>query len=199
MARIVVGVSGASGISLAYRVVDVLASLHYDVELVMSRDACCTAVEELGIEYGTPEKFISHLSDEQKKHVTLHRIHDFTATIASGTYRVDGMLIVPCSMATLAAVRIGLSDNLLRRAADIALKERWPLVIVPRESPLSEIHLENMLALTRMGAIIVPPLPAWYMKPQTVGDIEDFIVGRALGALHIDAKLYPEWSGNRDR
>lgn len=195
MARIIVGISGASGIVLAHRAVDVLTALGHDVELIMTRDACCTAVAELGSDFGTPERFVEKLSKEQQGRITLHKIQDFTSTIASGTYPVDGMLIIPCSMSTLAAVRVGLSDNLLRRAADVTLKERRRLVIVPRETPLSEIHLENMLMLTRMGAVIVPPLPAWYLKPQGLRDVEDFIVGRALGAFQIDANLYPKWSG----
>lgn len=196
MARIIVGVSGASGVVLAYRSLTVLAKLQHRVELVMTRDSCATAVEELGLNYSTPERFISDLTKAEQELITVHKIQDFTASIASGTYPVDGMLVIPCSMATLAAIRIGLSDNLLRRAADVTLKEKRPLVIVPRESPFSEIHLENMLALARMGSTIVPPIPAWYMKPQTLCDVENFIVGRALKALGIDANLYPNWPLN---
>lgn len=193
MAEIVVGISGASGIILGYRTVDVLTALGHTVHLVLSKAAFITANEEMGVEFATQERFISTLSPEQQKLLILHKIGDLSASIASGSYRVDGMVIVPCSMATLAAVAMGLSDNLLRRAADVTLKERRRLVIVPRETPLSEIHLDNMLRITRMGGVIVPPVPAWYTKPTTLREVEDFIVGRVLDLLHIDAKLYPRW------
>ena len=99
-------------------------------------------------------------------------------------------------MATLAAIACGLSDNLLRRAADVTLKEKRPLVIVPRESPFSEIHLENMLKLAKCGAAIVPPIPAWYTEPKSIADMENFIVGKALDALKIEHDVYPRWTGS---
>ena len=193
MHRIVVGVSGASGIVLAHKTVDALTKLGHQVDLVISRDAFFTAVEEMGIEYSTMEKFLSHFTEEQRVLIHPHRINDFTAPIASGSFKFYGMVIVPCSMATLAGVAMGLSDNLLRRAADVALKERRPLVIVPRESPFSEIHLENMLKITRMGGVIVPPCPAWYNHPKSLDDVENFIVGRTLDALKIEHSLYKRW------
>jgi 4-hydroxy-3-polyprenylbenzoate decarboxylase len=193
MARIIVGISGASGIVLAYRALDALTSLGHDVELVMTRDACLTVVEEMGGDYGIPEKLVAKLPVEQQGKIAIHKIQDFMSGIASGTYKVDGMLVIPCSMSTLAAIRMGLSDNLLRRAADVTIKERRRLVIVPRESPFSEIHLENMLALSRMGVSIVPPIPAWYNKPTSLEDVENFIVGRALDMLGIEHGLYQRW------
>lgn len=193
MKQIIVGISGASGIILGWRAVDVLTSLGHTVHLVLSRAALVTANEEMGPEYASSEKFLNQLPIDQRQFVKLHKIGDFTAPIASGSYPVDGMLIIPCSMATLAGVALGMGDNLLRRAADVTLKERRRLVIVPREAPLSEIHLDNMLRITRMGAIIMPPVPAWYTKPQSLRDIEDFIVGRSLELMGIDASLYPKW------
>ncbi len=193
MARIIVGVSGASGIVLAHRAVGALTALNHQVELVMTRDACCTAAEEMGLQYSTVEKFVGFFTPEQQRLINIYKVHDFCAPIASGSFPVYGMLIIPCSMATLAATAMGLSDNLLRRAADVTLKERRPLVIVPREAPLSEIHLENMLRITRMGGIIVPPVPGWYNHPKDLADVENFIVGRALDALKIDAQLYRRW------
>ena len=176
MAEIVVGISGASGIVLGHRTIQVLTALGHRVHLILSRAALFTAQEEMGSDFATPERFVSALLPEQRDRLTLH-----------------GMAIIPCSMGTLAAVAMGLSDNLLRRAADVTLKERRRLVIVPRETPLSEIHLDNMLRLTRMGGIIVPPMPAWYTKPRSLRDVEDFVVGRVLDLLGIDAKLYPRW------
>ncbi len=193
MAEIVVGISGASGIVLGHRTIQVLTALGHRVHLILSRAALFTAQEEMGSDFATPERFVSALLPEQRDRLTLHKIGDFSASIASGCYPVDGMAIIPCSMGTLAAVAMGLSDNLLRRAADVTLKERRRLVIVPRETPLSEIHLDNMLRLTRMGGIIVPPMPAWYTKPRSLRDVEDFVVGRVLDLLGIDAKLYPRW------
>jgi 4-hydroxy-3-polyprenylbenzoate decarboxylase len=199
MQRIVVGVSGASGTILAQRTLKLLTQSGYAVDLVMTRDAIYTAVEEMGVENSTPEKFLAPLSDAQRELVTIHKNHDFTSPIASGTYKTYGMLIIPCSMATLAAVAIGLSDNLLRRAADVTLKERRPLVMVPREAPFSEIHLENMLKLTRLGSVIVPPIPAWYNHPKSLEDVENFIVGRALDALKIEHDLYPRWGSPQQK
>lgn len=200
MAEIIVGITGASGIVLGHRTVDVLASTGHRVHLILSRAALCTAQEEMGADFASTERFLNTFSLEQRQMITVHKIGDFNAPIASGSYPVDGMVVIPCSMATLSAIAIGMSDNLLRRAADVMLKERRRLVIVPREAPFSEIHLENMLRLTRIGAVILPPVPAWYTKPKTLQDVEDFIVGRALDGLNIDAKLYPRWGmGEEDK
>src|SRR5205085_1292948 len=111
---------------------------------------------------------------------------DMSSRICSGSFLWDGMVVVPCSMSTLAALSCGLSDNVLRRAADVTLKERRKLILVPRESPFSQIHLENMLRLCQRGATIVPPIPGWYTKPTTLDEVENFIVGRILDQLNID-------------
>jgi len=196
MARYIIGISGASGITLAHKTIDVLSSLGHQIHIVMTKDAFLTAIEEMGHEYSTPEKFLSFYKTDQLERIRMHKNNDFSSEIASGSYPIDGMLIIPCSMATLAGVAIGLSDNLLRRAADVTLKERRKLIIVPRESPFSAIHLENMLKITRVGGVIVPPIPAWYTKPKSLEDVENFIVGRALDALGVDANLYPRWGVN---
>lgn len=195
MNRVVVGVTGASGIILAYKAIKALVSARFHVDLVISKAALMTAALEMGTSFGTLQGFVASFDENIKEHLTLHAEKNFGASIASGSYRTKGMLIVPCSMATLAAVALGLSDNLLRRSADVTLKERRPLVVVPRETPLSSIHLEHMLSLSRMGATIVPPIPAWYTLPKTLDDIENFIVGRILDALGIDNELYPRWEG----
>jgi 4-hydroxy-3-polyprenylbenzoate decarboxylase len=118
-----------------------------------------------------------------------------TAAISSGSFRVDGMVIAPCSMKTLAAIRMGYADGLIARAADVTLKERRRLVLVARETPLSQIHLENMLALARMGASIVPPMPAFYNHPASVGDIVDHIVARILDQFDIESPSAKRWTG----
>ena len=120
---------------------------------------------------------------------TFHPINDLRAPIASGTYPTSGMVMVPASMNSIASVANGLSSNLLLRAADVCLKERRPLVLVPRETPLHSIHLENMLTLSRMGAVVVPPEPAFYLKPQGISDIVDFVVARIFVALDLDQSM----------
>jgi flavin prenyltransferase len=191
MGRYVVGVSGASGIVLALHLLRALTEKGHRVELTMSQYALYTASLELGKEYATPGKFLSHI--EKREYVSLHANQDVGCAIASGSFATDGMIIIPCSVATLAAIAHGLGDNALRRAADVTLKEKRPLIIVPREAPLSEIHLENMLKLCRLGATIVPPVPAWYTQPKTLEDVEKFIVGKVLDALKIEHDLYPRW------
>jgi 4-hydroxy-3-polyprenylbenzoate decarboxylase len=193
MKHIVVGVSGASGVILALKVIKVLVERGYFIDLILTKAALMTAALEMGQEFGTKKGFLNSLKPQYLSFIELHELNNFGASIASGSFKTEGMLLIPCSMATLAAVAMGLSDNLLRRAADVVLKERRPLVIVPRESPLSVIHLKHMLSLTEAGAIIVPPVPAWYNHPASLDDVENFIVGKALDALAIDHDLYTRW------
>jgi len=122
---------------------------------------------------------------------------DWRAPVASGSNPADAMAVCPCSMGTLGAIAGGLADNLIERAADVMLKERRPLVLVPRETPLSAIHLENMLKLARAGAVILPPAPAFYTRPQTVADVVDFVVARVLDHLRVPHDLVPRWGDDR--
>lgn len=195
MARYVIGISGASGAILGYRLCQALLERNHNVELVLSRGALFTAKEEMGESFSTPQKFISNFPQQLRHNLSLHAIHSIEARICSGTYPVDGMAIVPCSMATVAAIACGLGDNSLRRAADVALKEKRRLIVVPRETPLSEIHLENLLKLARMGAVIVPPIPAWYMHPTSLSACEAFVVGKVLDLWKIEHDLYTPWTG----
>ncbi|MBB65706.1 MAG: hypothetical protein CMO81_11660 [Waddliaceae bacterium] len=195
MPRIVLGVSGASGISLAQHALLALVEAGYTVDLIMTRASLQTAQIELGDDYSSPAKFVAALPVQYQDQVVVYRLQDFSGLVASGTKPTEGMMILPCSMATVAAISQGLSDNLLRRAADVTLKERRPLVLVPREAPFSTIHLENMLRLSKAGATILPPVPAWYTKPQTIEEIEKFIVGRVLDCFRIPHELYPRWEG----
>jgi 4-hydroxy-3-polyprenylbenzoate decarboxylase len=117
--------------------------------------------------------------------------------IASGSFKTDGMVIVPCSMGTLSKISYGTSDNLLTRAADVMIKEKRKLILIPRESPLSSIHLKNMLFLSDLNVTIIPPMPAFYLKPKTIEDIINNTVGRILGTLNVDSDLYHEWGENK--
>lgn len=193
MSRYIVAVSGASGIILATRMISALTQKGHKVELVLTQSALYTAVIELGEKFRTSSKFLSQFPEEVRSHIQLHSIQDVGCAIASGSFLTDGMIIIPCSMATVAAISIGLADNALRRAADVTLKEKRPLIIVPRETPLSTLHLENLLKLSRLGACIIPPIPAWYGRPQSLEDVENFIVGKVLDVLGISHDLYKRW------
>lgn len=192
MARFVVGISGASGAKLAFLAIKELTRLGHNVELVLSRDAPLTILHEMGEAFGSPLKFLQNFSEDAQKLIRLNQIQDFNSPIASGSFKHDGCLIVPCSMATVSAIAMGLSDNLLRRAVDVSLKEKRKVVLVPREAPFSEIHLENMLKLARMGVCICPPQPAWYMNHKTIDEMEYFLVSRILDQLGIDIGA-PRW------
>ncbi|MEU5084513.1 MULTISPECIES: non-oxidative hydroxyarylic acid decarboxylases subunit B [Streptomyces] len=186
--RLVVGMTGATGAVFGVRFLQVLAQLP-DVEshLVLSRWARTTIELETGLSVNE----VGDLAD------VVHQPQDQGAAISSGSFRTDGMVIVPCSMKTLAAIRAGYADTLVARAADVVLKERRKLVLVPRETPLSEIHLENMLALCRMGAQLVPPMPAFYNHPRSVDDIVDHVVTRVLDQFDLPAPAAKRWEGMR--
>ena len=195
----VIGISGASGIILAKRAIAQLLNAGHTLHVVVSRSACCTAALELPGEFSKPTDLWSALSFDQQSRITLHSNSDFSAPVASGSFRVNGTLIIPCSMTTLGAIAAGVCDNLLRRCADVALKERFPLVIVPREAPLSAIHLENMLKLTQLGAYIFPPVPIWYSIPSDLQSLEEGIVARALQVLGVESgeRYFSPWQGGK--
>lgn len=187
--RLIVAVTGATGAPIALRLLQVLREVpQVQTHLVLSTWARSTIETETP--YSTRQ--FAELAD------ITHKFGDLGATISSGSYPVAGMAVVPCSMKTLAAVRHGMADNLIARAADVTLKERRPLVLVPRETPLSEIHLENMLALSRMGVRIVPPMPAFYDIPNGIGDLVDHIVMRILDQFDLPvgtADIARRWQG----
>ena len=184
--RIVVGISGASGAIYGVRLLQELRAVDgIESHLVVS-DAGWRNVEE---EQGLDRTAIEALAHQ------VHDVRDVGAAIASGSFLCAGMVIAPCSMRTLAAVAHGLSDNLITRAADVMLKERRRLVLMVRESPLNLAHLRNMVAVTEMGGIVCPPVPAFYLRPQTVADIVDQSVARVLDLLEIPHTLATRWTG----
>jgi flavin prenyltransferase len=183
MKKIVVGISGASGAIYGVRILEALKECGVETHLILSSWA------EKTIKIETPYSI-----DEVKALASyVHSSSNQAAIISSGSFLTDGMIIAPCSMKTLASVSYGLADNLLSRAADVILKERRKLVIVPREAPLSQIHLENMLRLTKMGSVILPPMPAFYNKPETIDDIINHTVARVLDQFGIDNNLTTRW------
>ena len=181
---VVVGITGASGALMARAMVDELLRRDMPTAVICSNAARMVWQEELG--YSFNETLVEWQEHPAFAH---YGISDLRAPIASGSYPAAGMAVVPASMNSIASLANGISSNLLLRAADVCLKERRPLALVPRETPLHSIHLENMLTLSRMGAVVLPPDPAFYLKPQTVDDIVKYIVGKVLVALGIDLAL----------
>ncbi len=184
MNPVVVGISGASGSMMALATVEELLRRDTPTALVCSNAGRLVWQEELDVSF---TETLAVWQEHPK--FTFYPINDLRAPIASGTYPTSGMVMVPASMNSIASVANGLSSNLLLRAADVCLKENRRLVLVPRESPLHSIHLENMLKLARMGAVVLPPEPAFYLKPQSVEDVVRFIVGRIMVALNLDQAL----------
>lgn len=180
--RVVVGVTGASGAIYAVGLLEALKNLQIETHLVVTpmgeqtlRHECGLTVQELG------------------RFARLHQVDDLFSPLASGSFRAEAMVVVPCSMHTLGAMAGGLSDNLLTRSAHVMLKEGRKLVVVPRETPLDIIHLENMLRLARAGAHILPASPAFYHRPQDLAQAITFVVGKILDVLEIDHDIFPRW------
>ena len=184
--RVVVGISGASGAVYGVRLLQALQPMcGIESHLVVSDAGWRNLQHELDLDRASVEA----LADQ------VHDVRNIGAAIASGSFQCAGMVIAPCSMRTLAAVAHGLSDNLLTRAADVVLKERRRLVMLVRESPLHLTHLRNMVAVTEVGAIVCPPLPAFYLRPASISDIVDHSVARALDLLDVPHDLAPRWEG----
>ncbi|WP_422447684.1 UbiX family flavin prenyltransferase [Thermoanaerobacterium sp. DL9XJH110] len=195
MARFVVGITGASGCIYGVRLIEELLKGKHEVHLSVTENGGRVLKHELGLD---TEALISHLGKFEKSFggtLKNYDINDLFAPIASGSFKADAMVIIPCSMSTLAFIAHGLSHNLLQRTADVFLKEKRKIVIVPRETPLNSIHLENMLALSKMGVSIIPAMPAFYQNPKTIDDMVNFIVGRVLDILNIPNQLYDGWKG----
>jgi flavin prenyltransferase len=191
MSRIVVGVTGATGAIYALRTLRALLLNGHRVELVVSKFGALTLREELGFS-GTFEDYLRSLFPGD---LHVHNYLDQTAAIASGSGGVDGMVVVPCTMKTLACIAHGHSTNLIERSADVILKEKRPLVLVPREAPYNLIHLRNMVAAAEAGATILPASPAFYQHPKSFDDLGDFIAARALNFFGIRLPLFTPWQG----
>lgn len=186
--RLIVAITGATGTIFGVRLLQMLQGTTIETHLVMSRWAARTLVHET--QY-TVEQV-------QQLAAAVYPLGDQGAAISSGSFLTLGMVVVPCSVRTLAAIAHGMGDNLIHRAADVILKERRKLVLAVREAPLSEIHLENMLKLSRMGVVIVPPVPAFYNRPQTIDDVVNYTVARLLDQLDIHVDVRNRWTGDME-
>lgn len=196
---IVLGVTGASGLIYAVRAIKFLLQADYPIQLVASKAVHQVWQAEYGltlpIQPDKQELFWREQAQVWEGSLTCHRPTDVAAAIASGSFRTLGMVILPCSMSTVAKLAAGLSSDLLERVADVHLKEHRPLVLVPRETPFSLIHLQNLTQLAMAGARIVPAIPAWYHRPQTIEDLVDFVIARALDQLGLDCVPLQRWQG----
>ena len=197
MSTFIVGISGASGAPYALRLLQVLVKGGHSVYLSISGDGLSILRDETGLKLKGPEAdvrsaLVKHLK-AKKAQVKYFDENNMYASIASGSVKVDAMVVIPCSMKTLAAIAQGYASTLIERAADVTLKERRKLIIVPRETPLSAIHLRNMLTLAELGCHIIPAMPAFYHHPKHVSDMVDFIVGRVLDSMGIENDLSPRW------
>lgn len=199
---LIVAVSGASGLIYAVRTIKFLLEANYQIEMVASKSAYMVWQAEQKIRMPSEPQLQEKFWRDQAGGVTTgqltcHPWQDVGANIASGSFRTVGMIIIPCSMSTVAKLAGGLSSDLLERAADVQIKEGRKLVIVPRETPFSLIHLRNLTALAEVGVRIVPAIPAWYHNPQSIEDLVDFVVARALDQLEIDCIPIQRWQGHR--
>jgi polyprenyl P-hydroxybenzoate and phenylacrylic acid decarboxylases len=183
--RVIVGITGASGAVYGWRLLDALSRAGCEVHTIVSGPGWAVLGQECGVGRHEVAGRVNRL----------YACDDTGAAPASGSFQADAMVIAPCSMRTLAAVAGGLADNLLTRAADVTVKEGRPLVLVPRETPLSAIHLENMLKLARIGVRIVPACPGFYHNPRDLAALVDMMVGKVLDVLGLDHDLFPRWPG----
>lgn len=185
---LVVGISGSSGVLLGIKLLEFLWSINHETHLIIT---------------STAERIIAHeteyeVADVKKLAMRTYENSDLFAPTASGSFKTEGMVIIPCSMKTLAGITSGYSDNLLLRSADVCLKERRKLVLVPRETPLSLIHIENMAKVTKAGAVVLPPMLSFYTKPKSIEDMINYILGKVLDVVGIENKLYERWGGDSE-
>jgi 4-hydroxy-3-polyprenylbenzoate decarboxylase len=194
-APLIVGVTGASGVVMACRAIEVLGELGIPMHITYTQACRQVWPDEIG------HPLNDDLADWKRRFgARVFNAEDFRAPMSSGSFQTSGMIVIPCSMRTVSAIAQGLSSNLLERAADVVLKESRPLVLVPREAPLSAIHLENLLKLARLGVRIVPPMPQFYLRPQTAAEVVDRMVRRCLAVLGIDEALPTDmrWRGDEE-
>jgi 4-hydroxy-3-polyprenylbenzoate decarboxylase len=193
---LVVAMTGASGAPYAVRLLQVLGRVGRTIHLSISPSAAQVLHEELGLNVVIDRFDPAVFGGLGPGRLIYHHYQDFTAGVASGSFPTGGMIIIPCSMSTLGAIAGGMTTNLITRAADVHLKERRKLIVVPRETPLSLIHLENMVKVTRAGAVVLPAMPGWYHQPRRLHDLIDFVVARICDQLDIPNSLMTPW-GNQ--
>ncbi len=193
--RLVVGISGASGAAYARRLIECLARAGVEVHVIVSPPGQRLLADELDIHELTTQA----LAGDATPAPVIHPYRDIGDVLASGSFRTSGMIVCPCSSHRLASMAAGLAGNLLDRAAAVTLKERRRLVLVPREMPMSTIDLQNALRLSEAGAVICPASPGFYMRPQTVGDLVDFVVGKVLDLVDVPHSLDTRWADRLDR
>lgn len=194
-APLVVAMTGASGAPYAVRLMQVLRNAGKTVHFTFSPSAAQVMNEETGLSLSQDRFDPGVFGEIGPGRVIYHHHADFRAGIASGSFVTGGMVVCPCSMSTLGAIAHGMTTNLITRAADVHLKERRKLILVPRETPLSLIHLENMTAVTRAGAVVLPAMPGWYHRPNSLEDLVDFLVGRICDQLGLGNDLMERWGG----
>lgn len=197
MPKYIVALTGASGIIYGVRLVEELLQRDLEVHLIISEPACLVARHELGWELNQP------LKNVMRKYLPFNNLFiyenaEIDAPIASGSFITNSMIVVPCTMSSISTIAHGISKNLLERAADVMIKEKRPLIVVPRETPLSVIHLKNMLSLAEMGVHVIPAMPAFYSQPQKVEDMVSFVVGKILDAINIEHNLFRRYHNGKD-
>jgi flavin prenyltransferase len=183
MKRIIIGISGASGAIYAIRILEELKKQQIETHLVITKTGQITLATELDISPSKAEKLADFY----------YNVQDFSASIGSGSFRTEGMIIAPCSMRSVAEIATGITTNLLTRAADVVLKDRRKLVVMARETPLTLQHLRNMTTITEMGGVIAPPVPAFYNRPETIADIVNHTIGRVLDLFGIQTDSFKRW------
>lgn len=199
---VTVALTGASGMPYGLRLIECLLAAGREVWLVYSRVAQVVARQEMGVAWPSQPAEVARWLNEQYPglpgRLRVFGREEWFAPLASGSNPADAMVVCPCTMGTLASIAAGLSQDLIERAADVSLKEGRRLVLVPRETPLSALHLENMLKLARLGAVILPPCPGFYTHPTSVNDMVDFVVARVLDQINVPHQLLPRWGEQSD-
>ncbi len=196
--RWTVAMSGASGAPYALCLLEELLRRGDQVHLLITEAGWRVLKEEHQWPTHEREKLFQRRYKNLPGELIYHPLNDIGASIASGSYPIDGMIVIPCTMSTVAKIAYGMSSNLLERAADVMIKERRPLVLVPRETPLSAIHLENMLKLAKLGVTVLPAMPAFYTQPTQIDEMVQFIAGKVLDVLGLPHQLYPRWGINHE-
>jgi len=201
MPTYIIAITGASGAIYGIKLLEYMLKNGLKIYLTITKEGLHILREEVGVLWEGKEceinSVICNYYGVSKDTLCYYDETNLTAAIASGSVHTDGMIVVPCSMKVAASIACGFASNLVERAADVILKEKRPLIIVPRETPLNSIQLRNLLALSNMGVHVIPAMPAFYNKPTTVADIVDFVVGRVLDSLHIENNLFKRWMDSK--